>query len=276
VHKPVDRASSAEAAFFDLDKTIITKSSALAFGRPFYAEGLINRRSMLRSAYAQLVFRMGGADHEQMERLRKYLSEMCAGWSVDQVREIVHDTLHEAIHPYIYDEAARLIDLHHDENRDVVIVSSSGSEIVEPIADMLGADHVIATRMVVRDGAYTGVIDFYPYRETKANAMRELADQLGYDLSQSYAYSDSITDLPMLEAVGRPHAVNPDRALRREAIARDWPILAFDHPISLRDRMRDLRLSSKLPSKPVAVIATAAGAAAAGIAWYYVGRRRLR
>ena len=90
------------AAFFDLDKTIIAKSSTLAFGRSFYQGGLINRRAVLKTAYAQFVYLVGGADHDQMERMRQYLSSLCTGWDVGQVREIVAETLHDLIDPLIF------------------------------------------------------------------------------------------------------------------------------------------------------------------------------
>jgi HAD superfamily hydrolase (TIGR01490 family) len=258
------------AAFFDLDKTIIARSSTLAFSRSFYQGGLINRRAVLRSAYAQFVYLVGGADHDQMERMRAYLSSMCAGWDVQQVKDIVSETLHELIDPIIYDEAATLIEEHHLAGRDVVIVSSSGSEVVAPIGEMLGADRVIATRMVVADGKYTGDIDYYAYAENKASAVRELAEAEGYDLDGSYAYSDSATDLPMLEEVGHPFAVNPDRALRREAVARDWPVLVFTKPVRLRDRFSGVTLP---PTSALAAVAVGAGAATAGVVWLAVRRR---
>jgi len=258
------------AAFFDLDKTIIARSSTLAFSRSFYQGGLINRRAVLRSAYAQFVYLVGGADHDQMERMRAYLSSMCAGWDVQQVKDIVSETLHELIDPIIYDEAATLIEEHHLAGRDVVIVSSSGSEVVAPIGEMLGADRVIATRMVVEDGRYTGDIDFYAYAENKASAVRELAEAEGYDLDGSYAYSDSATDLPMLEEVGHPFAVNPDRALRKEAVARDWPVLVFTKPVRLRDRFSGVTLP---PTSALAAVAVGAGAATAGVVWLAARRR---
>jgi HAD superfamily hydrolase (TIGR01490 family) len=258
------------AAFFDLDKTVIAKSSTLAFSRSFYQGGLINRRAVLRTAYAQFVYLVGGADHDQMEGMRKYLSELCRGWNVQQVREIVAETLHDLIDPIIYDEAASLIEEHHLAGRDVVIVSASGAEVVEPIGEMLGADRVIATRMVVEDGRYTGDVEFYAYAENKAAAIEELAAAEGYDLSRSYAYTDSITDLPMLKAVGSPHVVNPDRALRREAAARHWPILVFTKPVRLRDRVP----SMPMPGGPtLAAAALSAGAATAGLVWLATRRR---
>jgi HAD superfamily hydrolase (TIGR01490 family) len=259
------------AAFFDLDKTVIAKSSALAFSRPLYRGGLINRRAVLKSAYAQFVFLAGGADHDQMEKMREYLSSLCRGWNVQLVREIVAETLHDLIDPLIYDEAASLIEEHHVAGRDVVIVSSSGSEIVEPIGEMLGADHVIATRMAEADGCYTGEIDFYAYAANKAVAIRELAAVEGYDLERSYAYSDSVTDVPLLEAVGHPFAVNPDRGLRREAQAREWPVLVFSRPVQLKQRSTSLTVVS---SRPVlAAAAVGAAATAAGLVWYAAKRR---
>ncbi|MFI0738253.1 HAD family hydrolase [Streptomyces sp. NPDC021100] len=265
-----NHSSRRTAAFFDLDKTVIAKSSTLTFGKSFYQGGLINRRAALRTAYIQFVFLLGGADHEQMERMRKYLSELCRGWNVHQVREIVAETLHQLIDPIIYDEAASLIEEHHAAGRDVVIVSTSGAEVVEPIGRMLGADRVVATRMVVEDGVFTGEVEYYAYGPTKAEAVRELAASEGYDLAGCYAYSDSATDLPMLEAVGHPHAVNPDRALRREATAREWPVLTFDRPVRLKQRVAALRM----PSRPALVTAATVGAALAAAGLFWLASRR--
>ncbi len=257
------------AAFFDLDKTIIAKSSTLAFSKPFQAGGLISRRAVLRSAYAQFVYLVGGADHDQMEKMRQFLSGLCAGWDVQTVRDIVADTLHNVVDPLVYDEAVSLIEEHHLAGRDVIIVSASGTEVVEPIGEMLGADGVVATRMRVVDGRYTGEIDYYAYGEHKAAAMHRLAEEHHYDLSRSYAYSDSITDLHMLEAVGNPYAVNPDRELRRQATARGWPVLVFTRPVALRSRMR-------LPQSKPTLAALALGTAAAlGGVVYVAARRRL-
>ncbi len=255
------------AAFFDLDKTIIAKSSALAFSKPFYAGGLINRRSVLRSAYAQFVFHLGGADHDQMEKMREFLSRMVTGWPVDTVREIVSDTLHNIVDPLVYEEAVSLIEDHHLAGRDVIIVSASGSEMVEPIGELLGADAVIATRLAVEEGHYTGAIDFYAYAENKAAAIAQLAELRGYDLARSFAYSDSITDVHMLEVVGHPHVVNPDKELRRVAKEREWPVLLFDRPVALTTRVR-------FPEARVTLAALAAGTAVAVGSAVYLGARR--
>ncbi|EFD63802.1 predicted protein [Mycobacterium tuberculosis EAS054] len=125
------------AAFFDLDKTIIAKSSTLAFSKPFFAQGLLNRRAVLKSSYAQFIFLLSGADHDQMDRMRTHLTNMCAGWDVAQVRSIVNETLHDIVTPLVFAEAADLIAAHKLCGRDVVVVSASGEEIVGPIARAL-------------------------------------------------------------------------------------------------------------------------------------------
>ncbi len=256
------------AAFFDLDKTIIAKSSTLAFSKPFFAQGLLNRRAVLKSSYAQFIYLLSGADHDQMDRMRAHMTNMCTGWDVEQVKSIVNETLHDIVTPLVFAEAADLIAAHKLCGRDVVVVSASGEEIVAPIARALGATHAMATRMVVQDGRYTGEIAFYCYGEGKVQAIRELAAREGYPLEHCYAYSDSITDLPMLESVGHPSVVNPDRGLRREALERGWPVMSFSRPVSLRDR---------IPAPSGAAIATTAAvgisALAAGAVTYSLLRR---
>ena len=256
---PTDRPIRT-AAFFDLDKTVLAKSSTLAFSKPFFSQGLINRRAVLKSSYAQFLFLMSGADHDQMDRMRSYITNMCAGWDVEQVKSIVGETLHDIVDPLVYAEAAVLIADHKRCGRDVVVVSASGEEIVAPIARALGATHAMATRMVVEDGKYTGDIEFYCYGDGKAEAIRALAAREGYALEHCYAYSDSITDLPMLESVGRPTVVNPDRALRKEAASRDWPVKSFSKPVSLRDRIPAPSTAAVATSAAVGVSALAAGA----------------
>jgi HAD superfamily hydrolase (TIGR01490 family) len=248
------------AAFFDLDKTIIAKSSTLAFSKPFFDQGLLNRRAVLKSSYAQFIFLLSGADHDQMDRMRTHLTNMCTGWDVAQVKSIVNETLHDIMTPLVFAEAADLIAAHKLCGRDVVVVSASGEEIVAPIARALGATHAMATRMVAEDGKYTGEVAFYCYGDGKAQAIRELSDREGYPLEHCYAYSDSITDLPMLETVGHPTAVNPDRALRKEAAARGWPMLTFSKPVSLRDRIPAPSTAAVATTAAVGVSALAAGA----------------
>ena len=207
-----------------------------------------------------------------LEKMRAYLTQMVTGWDASVVRQVVSETLHEIIDPIVYDEAVELIGMHKAAGRDVVIVSSSGEEVVAPIGAMLGADHVVATKMVVEDGRYTGEIELYAYGPEKAVAVRELAAERGYDLADCYAYSDSATDVPMLEEVGHPFVVNADRALRKTAAERDWPALTFSNAVPLRERISGLR-----PEHPtLTATAVGAGLAAGGLVWFAARRRTKR
>jgi HAD superfamily hydrolase (TIGR01490 family) len=256
------------AAFFDLDKTILAKSSSFAFARPFYKEGLIGRSDVVRSAYAQFVYLASGADHDQMETMREYMSKLVTGWDAVKVQAIVGETLDDIVDPMVYEEAVQLIEEHKAAGREVIIISSSGTDIVEPIGQRLGVDLAIGTQVAIEDGQYTGEILFYAYGPNKAEAMRTLADERGYDLSESFAYSDSFTDLPMLEVVGHPFAVNPDTELRKYAIEHEWAILDFKKPVAMREQ-------STKRQAAVAGSAVALGAVALGITWY-ARRRGLR
>ena len=253
------------AAFFDLDKTILAKSSSFAFARPFYKEGLIGRSDVVRSAYAQFVYLASGADHDQMETMREYMSKLVTGWNAEQVQTIVGETLDDIVDPMVYQEAVELIEEHKAAGRDVIIISSSGTDIVEPIGARLGVDLAIGTQVAIEDGEYTGEILFYAYGEGKADAMRSLAEERGYDLAESYAYSDSHTDLPMLDLVGHPVAVNPDTELRRIAVERDWPIRDFRKPVAMREQQA--KRSAIAAGAGVAIASVALG-----LTWY--ARRR--
>jgi HAD superfamily hydrolase (TIGR01490 family) len=253
------------AAFFDLDKTILAKSSSFAFAWPFYRNGLIGRTDVVRSAYAQFVYMASGADHDQMERMRAYMAELVTGWEVQTVQDIVAQTLDQIVDPIVYQEALDLIAMHKEAGRDVIIISTSGTDVVEPIGARLGADLTIGTQVAVEDGRYTGEILFYAYGEGKAEAMLALAAENGYDLESSFAYTDSQTDLPMLELVGNPVAVNPDAHLRRIASDRDWPIMDFVRPVGMRKRIDGRQAAA-------AGAGVAIGAVALGLAWYAVRR----
>ncbi len=261
-------SGSPTAAFFDLDKTILARSSSFAFARPFYKEGLIGRSDVVRSAYAQFVYLASGADHAQMETMREYMSKLVTGWDVDKVQAIVSETLDDIVDPMVYAEAVELIEQHKAAGRDVIIISSAGTDIVEPIGQRLGADLAIGTQVGIEDGLYTGEILFYAYGEGKAEAMRTLAAERSYDLAESYAYSDSQTDLPMLEAVGHPVAVNPDGELRAVATEREWEIVDFAKPVAMREQQ--VKRQAMAGGAAVAI-----GAVALGITWY-ARRRGLR
>jgi HAD superfamily hydrolase (TIGR01490 family) len=260
------RTGAQEAAFFDLDKTIIARSSTLVMGRTFMRDGLLGPSTVIKTLYAQAVYQLVGADHERMEQARSAALELTRGWEADRVRRLVRETMEEVIAPLAYQEALDLIAEHRRAGRDVWIVSSSGEEIVEPFAEFLGIRDVIATQSGIdEDGRYDGTLEFYAYAGAKATAVRQIAEVRGYDLARCFAYSDSITDLPMLSTVGTAVAVNPDRELRAAAQAMDWETREFVSPVRLRDRLPDV------PKPPGQVMAGLAGAAlVATLVWRYV------
>ena len=260
-----------EAAFFDLDKTVIAKASMVAFGRPLLREGLISRPLLVRALWSQLVFQRLGADEDRMRKFRASALRITRGWEQARISAIVRETLIEVIEPIVFDEALQLIRDHQDAGRRVFIISASPEEIVAPLAQYLGVDEAIASRALLdEDGRYTGEGEFYSYGPYKAEAMHTASERQGIDLEASYAYSDSMTDLPMLEAVGHPVAVNPDRELARIALERGWEVVHFRHGVPLRERVA-------MPRPRTALLAgVALAAASAGVAawWWWQQRSR--
>ncbi|MGH9100222.1 MAG: HAD family hydrolase [Acidimicrobiales bacterium] len=254
------------AAFFDLDKTVIAKGSIPAFGPPLRRGGLVNRRVVLRALVGQLVYLHLGADKDRLARIRESMLTLTRGWPRDRVRQIVREALLETVEPLIYNEALELMEAHHRAGDRVYLVSASPEEIVVPLAELLGADGTIASvGEVDGEGRYTGRMAFYASGEGKAKAIRMLAARTDLDLGESTAYSDSATDLPMLESVGRPVAVNPDRSLAKVARERGWDVRQFTKPVRLRNRM-----GVRTPVLTTGV-ALAAGAAAL---WWRSKRQR--
>ena len=193
-----------EAAFFDLDKTVIAKASMVAFGGPLRRAGMINRRLMARAVWNGLVFHYLGAGEERMRRFRESALRITRGWERETIAALVADTLTDVIDPIVYAEALELIQEHRAAGRLVFLVSASPEEIVKPLGLYLGVDRVIASRARLDDlGRYTGEVDFYAYGPYKAEAVEAVAEELDLDLADCYAYSDSVTDLPLL-ALGRP------------------------------------------------------------------------
>lgn len=242
-----------EAAFFDLDKTVLARSSMMAFAPAFFRAGLLRRRNLLQGAATQLVYVRWGAGPRRVARIQKSVLSVTCGWDQAEVRRLVGAGLGDAIDPITHAEAVALIAEHRRAGRRIVLVSAAPEELAEPIGARLGADTVIASRAVLDEqGCYSGRLERYAFGPAKADLIGDLARREGIDLERSWAYSDSITDLPMLEAVGYPHAVNPDRALREEATRRGWPILSFDRPTRRARRARSCRDTRPRSGMPAA------------------------
>jgi HAD superfamily hydrolase (TIGR01490 family) len=244
------------AAFFDLDKTLMEGSSAIHFGRASYRAGLMSRRQLARDLWANVKFRLQGSTDEATEALRTRVYESIAGRRVVDLARLRPQIL-AGILPRVYPQMLEVAWRHQDAGRPVYIVTAASQEIAELLATVLVFDGGIGARSEVRDGVYTGRPEGpFTYREGKPEAIREVAQREGYDLAESFAYSDSESDLPMLHVVGHPVAVNPDAELLRVAREEGWEVMRFD------------RLARRLR-----VAAAVGGAALVGVSGGYLGPR---
>jgi HAD superfamily hydrolase (TIGR01490 family) len=216
------------AAFFDLDKTLMEGSSAFQFGRVAYRRGWMTRRQLARDIWANIKFRLEGSDDDKIDALRDRIFESISGQRVVDLARLTPEVLARIL-PRLYPEMLHVAWEHQDAGRPVFIVTAASQEMAELLAHVLHFDGGIGSRSEVRDGIYTGKpAGPFTYREGKAEAIRQVAAERGIDLAESYAYSDSESDLPMMRAVGHPVAVNPDPALQRVAREEGWQIMRFD------------------------------------------------
>jgi HAD superfamily hydrolase (TIGR01490 family) len=223
------------AAFFDLDKTLIEGSSAIHFGRAAYRRGLVSTRQLARDLWANVRFRLRGSTDEETDALRQRILDSIAGHRVVDLARLGPEML-AGILPRAYPEMLETAWRHQDAGVPVYIVTAASQELADTMASVFQLDGGIGMRSEIRDGVYTGrPAGPFTYREGKAEAIREVAAREGYDLAESFAYSDSESDLPMLRAVGHPVAVNPDSALMRVAREEGWQVMTFDR---LRRRVR--------------------------------------
>ena len=217
----------AAAAFFDLDRTLIRRSSVLALAGTFRRRGLISRLDLVKSALWQVLFVLRGASAERVRRAAEDGMKILNGFSVAEMQHLVGDSMETVLRPLVYEEPLRLVERHRARGERVYIVSATLQEIVQHIADDLGFDGAIGSTCEIVNGVYTGRTLRAAHGVGKADALRALAAAEGFDLAESTAYSDSYSDVPFLEAVGHPVAANPDRKLRRIAGERGWPVVDF-------------------------------------------------
>lgn len=242
------RAVPRGAAFFDLDKTLMEGSSAFQFARAAYGAGQIGRRQLVSDGWANVRYRLRGASDADSIALRGRIAAGLAGRPVVELERLGARVM-AGILPRVYPQMLALAHAHQDAGRRVYIVTAAAQDLADMLARVLALDGALGSGLSeVADGVYTGVpTGLFMYRSGKAQAIAELAAREGIDLAESYAYSDSVSDLPMLECVGHPVAVNPDGALRRIAREAGWEIMRFD------------RLGRRLT-----VVAALGGAAATG------------
>lgn len=257
---PTPPGNTEAAAFFDLDRTLMSGASVFAFGVAAWRNKMIPTGDLLRDGLNAIAFRLSGATDEKSDAVRDRILEAVEG---AQQSDLI--SLNEEVLPRLLGkirlEAKSLLEMHHEAGRATFIVSASPQELVEPLAKALGMTGGIGTKSEVVGGTYTGRLDGpFVYGEGKAEAIEKLAAEMGYNLRLSYAYSDSASDLPMLEMVGHPVAVNPDGPLESVAHQRGWPIVIF------------ARRTKVVVKTTTAIAGSLAGAGAA----YAVGRRHGR
>jgi HAD superfamily hydrolase (TIGR01490 family) len=204
-------------------------SSAFQFGRAAYRAGMLSRRQLAVDAWANLRFRLTGASDEATHSLHDRISASLRGHRVRDLERLGVDVL-SGVLPRIYPEMLAIAHGHQDAGREVFITTAASQELADILARVLALDGGIGSVFSkVRDGVYTGEpTGVFVYGPGKAQAIGRLAAERGLDLSQSYAYSDSVSDLPMLRLVGHPVAVNPDRELERIARQEGWQVLRVD------------------------------------------------
>ncbi|MCW2955876.1 MAG: serB 1 [Thermoleophilia bacterium] len=258
--QPVPHAG---AAFFDVDRTLLAGASGLHLARPLRSSGLITARQLARTMLIQLTFASKGSDDAQLDRFTEGVKDLMKGWDRETVVRVIEDQIEHRIRPMVYRDALDRIAQHRAAGMRVYAVSATMEEIIEPLAELMGLDGGVATKMEVVDGLFTGEILSPCHGAQKADRLRELAEQEGIDLAQSVAYSDSITDEQFLRAVGRAYAVNPDKKLRALAEAEGWGILRFT------ERVRAPLHRRRGPRMAALAIIT-------GLVYGWRGRRRAR
>jgi HAD superfamily hydrolase (TIGR01490 family) len=249
------------AAFFDLDRTLMAGSSGIHFGRAAYRAGMVTKRQMAGWALDHVRFRLRGSTDEGTEALLEEVKRLLAGVPARDISRMAPELL-AGVLPRIYQQMLDEVREHQDAGRPTFIVSAAGHPLVELLAEVLDMEGGIGTRYAVdADGVLTGELDGpFMYGEGKVEAVRRYADEHEIDLAESWAYSDSASDLPMLSAVGKPVAVNPDAALARIAGERGWRVMRFE------------KLGRRLAFAGAAIVAAAVG----GSGTLLAGRRRRR
>jgi HAD superfamily hydrolase (TIGR01490 family) len=246
---------SRAAAFFDLDKTLMAGSSGMQFARIAAQHGIVGRRQLASWAVEHLRYRLRGTTDARTAEVLRVARELISGVPARSLERMNPEVM-AAILPRVYPQMLDEVYAHQDAGRATFIVSAAGNGVVESLAEVLGMDGGIGTRYEVdMEGAFTGRFDGpFVYGPGKVEAMRAFAAEHGIDLAESYAYSDSLSDLPMLRAVGHPVAVNPDPALAEIAREEGWQTMRFE------------RLGRRLVALAVTLLATVAGFGASRIA----------
>ena len=221
--------STPGAAFFDLDNTLIRGSSLYFLGRGMYQRGYFTKSDISKFVVANVRFRLTGTEKpEVIDRYKKAAQDFIGGHAVSDIHKIGDDVYEEFISPALWQKTIDIAKSHLENGQEVWLVSAAPEDLAKIIARKLGFTGAIGSRAEIVNDVYTGNLDGPLLHGTaKANAVCELARSRNIDIKNCYAYSDSANDIPLLESVGHPNAINPDAKLRIRALVEAWPIYDF-------------------------------------------------
>ncbi len=227
-HQPAPASGAVIAAFFDVDNTIIRGATAFHIAQGLKQRGFIRKRDIIRFGFEQLKYLIFGESKKQMREMRSEALSIIKGWSVAEMATIGEEVYDEVMGLRIFPGTKAILDEHLSQGHEVWLVTATPVEIGRIIARRLGATGALGTVAEHKDGHYTGaLVGDLLHGDTKAIAVNDLAAKRGLNLSESFAYGDSMNDGPMLTEVGHPCAINPDTRLRRHAKKQGWPIREF-------------------------------------------------
>lgn len=217
------------AAFFDVDNTLIRGSTIYLLGRGMYQRGYFTKKDISRFVLANLRFRLTGKENkEEIARFQKSATDFIGGHSVKDIEAIGQEIYDEYVSPAIWQGTIEIAQKHLSSNEEVWLVTAAPEDMAVLIAKRLGLTGALGSKAEIKDGAYTGaMLGALLHGKEKVIAVQDLAQRTGLDLAECYAYSDSHNDLPLLQCVGHPSAINPDAILGLRAMAEGWPIYDF-------------------------------------------------
>ena len=217
------------AAFFDVDNTLIRGSTIYFLGRGMYQRGYFTKKDISRFVLANLRFRLTGKENkEEIARFQKSATDFIGGHSVKDIEAIGQEIYDEYVSPAIWQGTIEIAQKHLSSNEEVWLVTAAPEDMAVLIAKRLGLTGALGSKAEIKDGAYTGaMLGALLHGKEKVIAVQDLADRTGLNLAECYAYSDSHNDLPLLQCVGHPSAINPDAILGLRAMAEGWPIYDF-------------------------------------------------
>lgn len=217
------------AAFFDLDNTMVRGSTLYFLGRAMYNRGYFSRADISKFVVANVRFRLTGTEKpEVISKFQEAAVDFVGGHKLVELYEIAQSVYDEYVSPALIQGTIDLAKKHLSEGTEVWLVTAAPQDMAKLIADRLGFTGALGTKAIIEDGIFTGKLDGkILHGSEKARAVRELAAERGFSLNNCHAYSDSASDLPLLQSVGIPHAINPDARLRIKALAEGWQMHDF-------------------------------------------------